>query len=91
LLQLWLLPLSYHVVLLFPLLLFPGDLARGYGLIALLIVGLHAVTAVRLSGRWSDLKVFSQLPRFLFWKLKLLPQILAKAGKNATWVRTDRS
>lgn len=91
LLELWLLPLSYHVLLLLPLLVLPDAVARGYALGALLLVAVHAVTAVRLGGRWGDLADFLQIPRYLAWKLTLLPRILAKAGKNATWVRTDRA
>jgi cellulose synthase/poly-beta-1,6-N-acetylglucosamine synthase-like glycosyltransferase len=91
LLELWLLPLSYHVLLLVPLMFLPNALGRGYALAALLLVCVHAISAVRLGGRWRDLLVFSQVPVYLFWKLRMLPEILAKAGKNATWVRTDRS
>jgi hypothetical protein len=78
-------------VLLVPLLLVPNAWAQSYGFIALLIVGAHTVTAVALGGRWRDLLVLAQIPVYLFWKLRMLPEVIAKAGKNAAWVRTERS
>lgn len=91
LLELWLLPLSYHVVLLVPLLLIWNTWAPLYGLVALTIVAVHTITAIRLGGRWRDLLVLAEVPVYLFWKLRMLPEVIAKAGKNALWVRTERS
>ena len=91
LLELWLLPLSYHVMLLVPLLLIPSAWAQLYGFIALLIVVVHTVTAVGQGGRWRDLLLLAQIPVYLLWKLRMLPEVIAKAGRNAVWVRTERS
>lgn len=90
LLDLWLLPLSYHAVLLLPLLFVPIFATRTYGVIGLSLLALHAVTAVRLGWRWKDVLLLARAPLHVLWKLKMLPQVIAKAGKNASWIRTDR-
>lgn len=91
LLDLWLLPLSYHALLLLPLLPVPSAAGRLYAAFGLFLLAFHAFSAVRLSGRWQDLAVLIRIPVYVFGKLRILPQILAKSGKNATWIRTDRS
>lgn len=90
LLELWLFPLSYHAMLLAPLLLIPVNCGRVYGAFGLALLAAHAVTAVRLGWQWKDVLVLFRIPFYLTWKLAMLPRIVANAGKRASWVRTDR-
>lgn len=90
LLELSLLPLSYHAMLLLPLLVIPSDVGRLYGVAALCVLALHAVTAVRLGWHWRDLLLFARIPLYLLWKIAMLPRVLASAGRSAHWVRTER-
>lgn len=91
LLDLWLLPLSFHAMLLVPLLVIPVTTGRIYALIGFLLLAGHALTAVGLGWHWKDALVLLRIPFYIFWKVRMLPQIMAKAGKQATWVRTDRA
>jgi cellulose synthase/poly-beta-1,6-N-acetylglucosamine synthase-like glycosyltransferase len=91
LLDLWLLPLSYHALLLLPLILIPNMSGRIYAAFGLFLLAFHAFTAVRLSGRWQDLTVLIRIPIYVVYKLGTLPKVLAKSRKNAAWIRTDRS
>lgn len=91
LLELWLLPLSYHAILMLSLLPLPVSYGRIYAACGLLLLLIHAITAIRLGWRWKDVRMLLHLPFYLLWKLRMLPRILAQAGKRATWVRTDRA
>ncbi len=92
LLELWLLPLSYHLLLLLALLLVGfGGLFSGYALFALLLVLLHIVVAMFVGGATlADWKALISAPFFIVWKVTKLSGILKAAGKGATWKRTSR-
>ncbi len=87
--ELLLLPLSYHVLLLLLTLPFSGP-PRYYALAGLTLVILHVLAAVRLGGDVKDLKALASVPMYIIWKLKLIPNLLRNARKNAAWQRTDR-
>lgn len=91
LLDLLLLPLSYHVILLCLLLAVPLVWANIAASVGLLIVILHIIAAARvgtLSIRHLNSLLF--VPFYLVWKLLLIPATIISAGRNSPWVRTAR-
>jgi cellulose synthase/poly-beta-1,6-N-acetylglucosamine synthase-like glycosyltransferase len=90
-LDLTLLPLSFHVVLLLLTLAWPADFARTYAVMALLLVVIHALVAVRVGGGGlRDLYALSVAPFYIIWKLTILRLIGRSSARNASWVRTAR-
>lgn len=91
LLELWLLPLAFHVLLLLLALLPPFAPSRIYALCGLALVGLHVLAAIRVGGGgWRDLQAVAAAPFYILWKLTLFKALLRGARKDAAWVRTDR-
>ncbi|MFV0294569.1 MAG: glycosyltransferase family 2 protein [Hyphomicrobiaceae bacterium] len=91
LLELWLLPLAFHVMLLILTLLPPFMPGRIYALGALVLVGLHVLAAIRVGGGgWRDLQAVAAAPFYLLWKLAMFGTLLRSARRDAAWVRTDR-
>jgi cellulose synthase/poly-beta-1,6-N-acetylglucosamine synthase-like glycosyltransferase len=91
LLDLLLLPLSYHVILLCLLLAVPLNWTGIAASAGLLIVILHIITAARVGA--LSLRHLSSLlfvPFYLIWKLLLIPATIISAGRNSPWVRTAR-
>ena len=92
LLELWLLPLAFHVLLLLLTLLPPFAPSRIYALGALALVALHVLAAIRVGGGgWRDLQAVAAAPFYLLWKLSLFKALLRGARQDAAWVRTDRA
>ena len=90
-LDLLLLPLSYHVLLLLFTIAIPVGFARVYGLIALALVLLHTLIAIWVGGgNLRDLRTLAIAPFYILWKLTLLRLIGRTARQNASWIRTDR-
>src|SRR5262249_25094273 len=86
LLELLLLPLALHVLLLVATLIPPFGPTRIYGLIALGIVGLHIVAAIRVGGGGlNDIMALAAAPFYIAWKAALLPKVLLNARRNAEW------
>ena len=91
LLELWLLPLAFHVLLLLLALLPPFAPSRIYALFGLALVGLHVLAAIRVGGGgWRDLQAVAVAPFYILWKLTLVKALWRGARKDAAWVRTDR-
>jgi hypothetical protein len=91
LLDLLLLPLSYHVVLLVALSLLPVGWALIAGLVGLSIVALHIVVAARVGGLSArHLLALIFVPFYLVWKVLLIPATIATAKRHSPWVRTAR-
>ena len=91
LLDLSLLPLAYHIALLFGTLLIPFAPTRLYAGIGLAIVAFHVLAAF-IVGRLPlrDLLILAVVPFYLIWKIAMAPMI-ARAGRRKTaWVRTER-
>ena len=91
-LDLLLLPLAFQVLLFIALALLPWPPARWVGLAGLAIVTLHVVAAMLVSRAgpryWLAL---ATAPFYIVWKLTLGKRLIAAAGKNAAWVRTERN
>lgn len=92
LLELLLLPLSYHIVLLVILaILGIGKFWGFYALFALAIVVFHILIAMVVSkATVADWKALFSAPFFILWKLSKLGGIVKTASKGASWNRTSR-
>jgi cellulose synthase/poly-beta-1,6-N-acetylglucosamine synthase-like glycosyltransferase len=85
------LPLAMGVVLLLLALFVPCTWLRWYAAAGLLIVVAHFVAAVHSGPNfWKGLGVLVMVPRYMLWKLVLVPKILLNSRRNASWVRTQR-
>jgi len=95
LLDLLLLPLSYHVLLLAlltGLAALSGGLVFAYALAALGVVVMHVALAMVMGGAGlRDWQALVKAPFLLAWKLANLPAILRAAAGGAEWKRTSRS
>ena len=91
LLDLLLLPLSFHVVLLLLAAAAPLALARLLGSAGLLIVLAHLSVAIAIAGGdWRDATALLAWPFYTLWKLLQIPLLIRSSAANAPWVRTER-
>jgi len=91
LLDLLLLPLSFHVLLLAIALEAGPLLPRTLGVAGFLVVALHLFAAIKAGkSPLRDLRAIASVPGYIFWKLTKLPLILATSLQSAAWVRTER-
>ena len=91
LMDLLLLPLSFHTLLL----LLAATLGSGpWRIVAsagLGVLVLHILAAVRAGNSPArDLRAMASIPGYILWKLTRLPMILAASLRGAAWVRTER-
>lgn len=92
LLDLWLLPLAFHLVFLTAAAGLGTGFARGLAVQGLFLVVVHVSYAVRLTGHlWPSLRALLTVPFYVIWKLSLLSVLLQTARRNAAWVRTARN
>ena len=91
LLDLLLLPLSYHGLLLAACALPAFAPTRAAAAVGLGVVATHALAACLLARPRPGLLALALLPLYAGWKLALLPRILLASRRRAPWVRTDRS
>ena len=90
-LELACMPLASEVVLLGICLLLPVSWLRIYALAAFAIILTHvAAAAAEGHGWWSAVGTLFSVPRYILWKLKILPRTLASSRHDAAWVRTAR-
>lgn len=91
LLELLLPPLALHVALLALCAASPSPVARAWAAIGLATCTVHVLTAALRCGRgWKDLAAIASAPRYVAWKLRLLPATLRGAARSAAWIRTER-
>ena len=91
LLDLLLLPLSWHVALLGVALLLGAAPVRGLAAAGLIVVLLHVLLALVLIGAGrAHLRALAGVPFYVLWKLKLAAATLRASKRDATWVRTER-
>ena len=85
------LPLASEVVLLAVCLLLPVSWLRIYALSAFAVMLAYvASAAAEGTGWWSALRTLLCVPRYILWKLCILPRTLASSRRNAAWIRTTR-
>jgi len=91
LLDLLLLPISYHVLLLILMSFIPLQWPFFIAMSGLAIVAFHTLAAARV-GRLSHKYLFTLLyvPFYLVWKIALIPATIISSGRNAPWMRTAR-
>jgi len=92
LLDLLLLPLSYHALLLLLLLAIPFSIIRLYALTGLGIILVHLLMAIKLGrGGMRDVLALAFSPFYLLWKIFALQSILKAAQKKWKWIRSERA
>ncbi len=92
LLDLLLLPLSFHVILLIVAISTPLPIAHVLGVAGAFAVTLHLVAAIVVGGGgWHDVGTLAIAPFYVAWKLMLIPSLLRNARPNHDWVRTSRN
>jgi cellulose synthase/poly-beta-1,6-N-acetylglucosamine synthase-like glycosyltransferase len=90
-LELACLPLASEVVLLGICLLLPVPWLRIYAAACCAVILAHVATAAAEGdGWWSALRTLLSVPRYIVWKLRILPRTLASSRRTAAWVRTAR-
>ena len=91
-LELLLLPLSFHVMLLILALAIPFEPVRWWALFSFSVVGAHVSTALIVGGGGIDELIALMLaPWYLAWKILQLPDILRSARRDTHWIRTERT
>lgn len=91
LLELLLLPLAMHCALLLLCLATPDTGLRLYALAAFAVCAAHVVSAALRCGRgFKDLAALASVPRYVAWKLALLPATVRGASRATAWIRTER-
>ncbi len=86
-----LLPLGLHVLLFVPAAVAGGPLGRALALGFALLLALHLGLALILGGGdRRDWIALACAPLYILGKLRLLPGVLAAAGRKAPWKRTER-
>jgi cellulose synthase/poly-beta-1,6-N-acetylglucosamine synthase-like glycosyltransferase len=92
LLDLWLLPLAFHVTLLVVAASAPCTLLRVTGLVGLAVVVIHLFAAIVVGGgSWRDVASLLAAPFYVVWKLLLIPALLRNSKSDSTWIRTERN
>jgi cellulose synthase/poly-beta-1,6-N-acetylglucosamine synthase-like glycosyltransferase len=92
LMDLLLLPLGFHVVLLILAAFSPWAPARLTGFGGLLIVFVHLMAAITMSGGdWRDAMALLASPYYILWKLLQIPLLIRSSRANTAWIRTERS
>jgi cellulose synthase/poly-beta-1,6-N-acetylglucosamine synthase-like glycosyltransferase len=90
-LELACLPLASEVVLLAVCLLLPVPWLRIYAIAAFAVILAHVATAAAEGdGWWTAVRALLSVPRYIVWKLRMLPSTFASSRRNAAWVRTAR-
>ena len=85
------LPLAMGVLLLLLALCIPCTWLRWYATVSLLVIGAHFIVAVKAGPHfWKSIGVLVMVPKYILWKIVLLPKILLNSRRNASWVRTHR-
>lgn len=91
LLDLAALPLAFEVVALAVALLVPIAWLREYAIAAIGVIGIHILTALRYAPASSDgIALMIAIPRFIAWKIAMVPGIWRASRPNAAWERTQR-
>lgn len=89
--ELLLLPLSYHLCVLFLLILLPSTPMSALAILGVFVVLLHVLCVIIFTGNGlKDLRIVLQLPNYLLWKVRIVLSTLKQAKSDAKWVPTKR-
>jgi len=85
------LPIASEVILLLVAACLPMPWLRLYAVGAFGVLLFH-ITAAAISGPgfWATMKALPIVPSYIFWKLRILPEIWRTSRFDAAWVRTKR-
>jgi cellulose synthase/poly-beta-1,6-N-acetylglucosamine synthase-like glycosyltransferase len=85
------LPLALEVVVLAMALCLPLAPIRAYALVGMAVIAFHVVVALRCApdSRHSAMFLLS-IPRYIAWKVTMLPRTWRASRVNAAWERTQR-
>ena len=90
-LELSLLPLAVHVGTLGVVLLIPFPPTQLYAAGSLAVVAAHVGASLLVGGGTAeDLLALVRAPKYVAWKLGLMPKVVDAARGSQAWVRTDR-
>jgi cellulose synthase/poly-beta-1,6-N-acetylglucosamine synthase-like glycosyltransferase len=90
LLELLTLPLSFQVLFLSLMMVFPGAF-RMYASLALGVIAAHVLLAAIIGGHpWKTLLALAVAPFYIVWKVTTLDALFSASRTNASWVRTGR-
>jgi cellulose synthase/poly-beta-1,6-N-acetylglucosamine synthase-like glycosyltransferase len=85
------LPIATGALVLLVALALPLAWLRWYATAGLMVVAYHFLIAVKAGPDfWRSMQVLAMAPRYMLWKLLLLPKIVVNSRRNASWVRTQR-
>jgi cellulose synthase/poly-beta-1,6-N-acetylglucosamine synthase-like glycosyltransferase len=92
LMELWLLPLAFHMCLLVLALFVQNRAVRLAALIQIALAVFHVFSSVlRCGGGAGSLLALAAAPFYILWKIALLGTMFRSARRNAAWVRTARA
>ncbi|MGD0939051.1 MAG: glycosyltransferase family 2 protein [Terracidiphilus sp.] len=84
-------PISTEVCLLLVAACLPVVWLRLYALAGFFILALHVVTAAACgSGLTGTMKALTSVPGYIFWKIRILPEVWRASRADSLWVRTAR-
>jgi cellulose synthase/poly-beta-1,6-N-acetylglucosamine synthase-like glycosyltransferase len=85
------LPIAMGALALVFALFVPSAWLRWYAVAGLLILSYHFLVAAKAGPDfWRSMRVVALAPRYIVWKLLLMPKIVLNSRRNASWVRTQR-
>jgi cellulose synthase/poly-beta-1,6-N-acetylglucosamine synthase-like glycosyltransferase len=91
LLDLLALPIATEVCLLLAAVCLPVVWLRLYVLGAFLVLIVHVSVAASCgSSFWGTMRILAAAPAYIFWKLRLFPEIWRTSRANSAWMRTER-
>lgn len=91
-LDLLLLPLAFHVSLLFVAAATPFWPVRALAFAGLGVVVLHLAVAIAVTGGGlSDITALLAAPFYVVWKIFLIPRLARSASAKSAWTRTERA
>jgi len=69
----------------------PISWLRLYALGGFLILIVHVITAAACgSDFWGSMRILMTIPFYIFWKLRMIPEIWHNSRATSAWVRTER-
>jgi len=85
------LPIAFGMTALFIAAWVPLLPVRLYVLLSLLVILTHVLRAIWAGPQClRTLRLLALVPFYLFWKLRLIPNVLRASSAKAAWIRTDR-
>jgi cellulose synthase/poly-beta-1,6-N-acetylglucosamine synthase-like glycosyltransferase len=85
------LPVGYAALALFFGLCLPLAWLRIYSVSAFAVIGLHVLAAAwKGPNFYEDIRILFRVPAYIFWKVRIIPQLFQGSRLDAAWVRTER-